>query len=463
MAVFLRLFGGLQLEAPGAALPRQILHKKRLALLALLAVSKRLSRDKLAGFLWPEHDEDKARHQLASAIYELRRALGENAVESIGDTVASAEAVIGSDVADFERFRSAGNLEAAVALYGGPFLDGFFITDAEEFERWTQSERDRLAGLYATSLEQLAARAEQRGAQLEAVEWWRKLAAHDRYNSRIVLRLMRALDAVGDRSGALQQLRTHTLLLRDDLGVGPDPELIAAAEHLRKTPPARPAPPSAPLAAAITTSPSLPPTPTPPVRPRRAVLVTMVVATMLVASLNAPHWYRAITAGKPAPVVVMMDSPHRSRVYDEDAVQASGTNADLINDMLRDLPIQRVKETAGPFWHRDEEIKQIDPDLVLIHLSAFCNEQCEPGRVRLRNFIEYLAESDATFLIYSRMPPDTFAAAFREMLGPLPEKYPDLRGRLYTFSLVQHGTPHWQDPTTAAAFKLRVKQLLDLE
>jgi hypothetical protein len=36
-------------------------------------------------------------------------------------------------------------------------------------------------------------------------------------------------------------------------------------------------------------------------------------------------------------------------------------------------------------------------------------------------------------------------------------------GVWFLFSLVAHRTPHWKDPATAAALKLRVKDLLDLE
>ena len=37
-----------------------------------------------------------------------------------------------------------GSAERAVATYGGPFLDGFYLSDAPEFERWVERERRRL-------------------------------------------------------------------------------------------------------------------------------------------------------------------------------------------------------------------------------------------------------------------------------------------------------------------------------
>ncbi|MGH7470426.1 MAG: hypothetical protein ACRENP_20980 [Longimicrobiales bacterium] len=66
----------------------------------------------------------------------------------------------------------------------------------------------------------------------------------------------------------------------------------------------------------------------------------------------------------------------------------------------------------------------------------------------------------ATVPVYSRMPTDTFALNFQEMMSDLPNRYPNLPARINVFSLVEHGTPHWKDPATAAALKLRVKELL---
>ncbi|HEV7589284.1 MAG TPA: BTAD domain-containing putative transcriptional regulator, partial [Longimicrobium sp.] len=116
---------------------------------------------------------------------------------------------------------------------------------APEFERWVDGERDRLARAYAGALEALAAAAEAEGSALRAVEWWRRLTAHDPFSSRAALRLVRALDAAGERPAALRFADTHAALLREELGVEPDPELAAHVEVLRADPPRTPSPPAA--------------------------------------------------------------------------------------------------------------------------------------------------------------------------------------------------------------------------
>jgi TolB-like protein/DNA-binding SARP family transcriptional activator/Tfp pilus assembly protein PilF len=214
--------------------------------LALLGAArhKGVSRDKLVGYLWPETDSDGARHLLADSAYVLRGALGEEAVQSCGDTVRLNPDVVHSDLEAFEDALERGDLEEAVRVYGGPFLDGFFISGAREFEGWVEAERERLAGEYAGALESLAERAEAAEDYAEAAEWWRCLAAHDPYNSRVVLHRMKALAAVGDSANAIQCAREHELLLREELGMETAPDVMAFSELLQR----EPGPISAPLA-----------------------------------------------------------------------------------------------------------------------------------------------------------------------------------------------------------------------
>ena len=118
-------------------------------------------------------------------------------------------------------------------MYHGPFLNGFHLSDAEEFERWADGERSRLARRYGQALEQLAEREVRGGEPVRAAEWWSRLAGEDPYNSRIALRYMQALEAAGDRAGALRHASVHSDLLRTDLDAAPEREVVALAERLR--------------------------------------------------------------------------------------------------------------------------------------------------------------------------------------------------------------------------------------
>ena len=238
MSFSLKLLGGVALAGERGPLSGPAVQRHRLALLALLATARprTVSRDKLLAWLWPERDSEPARRLLNQAVHALRQALGAEAILSSGDDLQLNADAVRSDVVAFEEALAAAAPDRAVALYTGPFLDGFFLDDAPEFERWVDRERGRLATMYAKAVEGLAETAERSGDSGAAVEWWRARAAHDPYDSRVALRLMQALEGAGNRAGALQHAATHQQLLREELEIEPGPEIQALVERLRREP-----------------------------------------------------------------------------------------------------------------------------------------------------------------------------------------------------------------------------------
>ncbi len=233
---YLRLLGSPSLEsADGARLSGGAAQRHRLGLLSLLALApdQRLTRDKIIAYLWPESDLERARQLLNAALYTLRKALGESALTSVGDDVRLDAGIVRSDVVDFEAAIQRGDRAAAIALYRNEFLDGFFISDAPEFEQWTGRERERLAAAYDGALEALAEAAESSNDFRGAVEKWRMRVARDPYDSRVALRLMQALEANGNPAAALQHAALHERLLQAEFGVGSAPAIAALAERLR--------------------------------------------------------------------------------------------------------------------------------------------------------------------------------------------------------------------------------------
>jgi DNA-binding SARP family transcriptional activator/Flp pilus assembly protein TadD len=218
--------GGARVSAP-----------RRLALLGILAAAgqRGVSRDKVLAYLWPESPPEKARHALEQLLYGLRREAGGELFLN-GNPLRLDPGATSSDVDRFEDALALGDLERAVNLYAGPFLDGFFVGDASEFERWVEVERSRLAKRYADALELLAKAASARGDHERAAEWWRRRAESDFYDSRVALELMRAHVAAGNPAGALLHAQAHESLLRQDLDAVPHASVSALAEQLRAMP-----------------------------------------------------------------------------------------------------------------------------------------------------------------------------------------------------------------------------------
>jgi len=230
----LETFGGLTLRSAAGPITTRAGQRRRLALLAILAAERRpISRDKLVGFLWPEADAERARHLLADSLYVLRAGSHEDALQTMGDDVSLNQGCIRSDVGVFLQALDDGDLERAIAAYTGPFLDGIFISDAPEFERWAESTRSRLDGERRRCLERLANDAGTRGDHVASLKWWRELAAADRVSSRAAAGLIRALSLAGDRAAALQFARVHEEIVRAELDSLPDPAVTALVAELR--------------------------------------------------------------------------------------------------------------------------------------------------------------------------------------------------------------------------------------
>lgn len=231
MSFVLKLLGTAKLESAGQPVRGRASHRRRLGLLALLAVppARSSTRERLVAVLWPDSAPDAGRHLLAESLYVLRRELGEGAIQAAGEDLALSSELVRCDAVEFELAVARGDLADAVALYGGPFLDGWYVEDAPDFERWAAVERDRLERLYVRAVEELAA-----GAPVEeSVRWWRQLWTCDPLSSRYTLGLMRALIAAGEPAAAFRTGEAHINLVRGDLGVQPHPEVLSEMEMLR--------------------------------------------------------------------------------------------------------------------------------------------------------------------------------------------------------------------------------------
>lgn len=229
------VFGSVSLEGPDGPVTGRASHRHRLALLALLSTARGgLRRERVATYLWPDVELEKARRLLSDSIYRVNHSVQANAIVSAGDELRLDSRFLTSDLEEFETALEAGQLERAVAVQAGPFLDGFHLPGAVEFDQWMEGERSRLARARQRALETLAEDAD--GDPRQAARWWRELSAADPYSSRIAMGLMRSLVAHGERAAALQHCEAYSNGVRNDLGLQPNPDILQYAETLKTWP-----------------------------------------------------------------------------------------------------------------------------------------------------------------------------------------------------------------------------------
>jgi DNA-binding SARP family transcriptional activator len=234
-----RLLGALEVELNGTAIDSRA-SQRPWAVFAYVALADRpVPRAELASRFWPDVLDQSARASLRSALWALRRELGD-ALLVDGERVGLRdEGGLWVDVREFARL--AGDAPGqALELCHGELLEG--IDD-----EWALSARERHRERVLTLLEALAQGAERRGEARVAIDLTRQQVQRDPFDEEAHRRLIVRLGAVGDRAGAMRTYRALTVRLRRELGVAPSVRTRELVEQLRaETPPgARAGPPAA--------------------------------------------------------------------------------------------------------------------------------------------------------------------------------------------------------------------------
>lgn len=211
---------------------------KRLALLAYLVLASPRGyhrRDTLVGLLWPESDEEHARHALRQALHALRRAVGPGVIVGRGDNELGIDhAALWCDARAFQAALDAGDLERALSLYQGDLLPGFYVSNASsEFEQWLEAERTRLKGRASSAAWTLSSDAEKRGDAVAAARWARRGLAFSPDDERSLRRLIALLDRLGDRAGALRAHDDFSRVLAAEFEAQPSAETKALMDSIR--------------------------------------------------------------------------------------------------------------------------------------------------------------------------------------------------------------------------------------
>jgi len=248
----LRFLGGHEIRHSG--FPVILETKKSAALLAYLALDpKPHPRQKLAELLWGDLPEESARRNLRHALWDLRCRL--TPLSGIAPILADAETAAFNpltaywlDVEEFIKMTgryvrtgsqgwsdrvNVADLQAAVDLYGGDFLEGLYIKNAPTWEEWALVERERLRSLAMSANERLVEGYSEQGDYEAALSCAQKLLLLDPWRETAHRQLMRLLALAGQPAKALAQYETSRRILNQELGIEPAPETRQLYEQIR--------------------------------------------------------------------------------------------------------------------------------------------------------------------------------------------------------------------------------------
>jgi DNA-binding SARP family transcriptional activator len=227
---------------------------KAAALLAYLATEngRAHSRQSLAELFWPDRSNREALDSLRFALSNLRATLQDrraappvllierSQVQFNPQAEAWVDVALFQEQATaFETAVSSGStlpltdLQAALALYQGSFLQGVNPGDSLDFETWVLGKREQFERLRLRLLYFLGAGLEANGSFAQAEEAYRQILESQPWDENTHQHLMLLLASTGQYAAALAQYENCRLALRE-FEIEPGREINLIYHHIKK-------------------------------------------------------------------------------------------------------------------------------------------------------------------------------------------------------------------------------------
>ncbi len=353
----LRTFGTLDLRGSDGREFRAVLAQpKRLALLAYLAAAAPRTpdasaartfhrRDTLLALFWPDQDVTRARAALSRAVHYLRASLGDGVVLSLGDEELGVDPDrISCDAPQFRKELGKGRLAEALELYRGDFLEGFFLSDLPELDRWVESERHRFRDSAADAARSLSKSAELGGDFAMALHWARQASSYAPYDEPDARRVLLLLGRLGDRGNATEFFERFSRRLRSDLELDPSPETVAALNAISTARQER-APASNTIAPPLNAAPTSA-TAAPGLGPSRWLVATLAALGILILAAALVRFEFQKSAGAQKPSSYAAEKPPSIAVLPL-ANLGADTSAQYFSDGMTDELIATLSQVEG--------------------------------------------------------------------------------------------------------------------
>jgi WD40 repeat protein/serine/threonine protein kinase/two-component SAPR family response regulator len=254
--LLLSLFGQVQTILNGQPLAG-FRTQKVLALLIYLAAEPATAhrRERLMTLLWPGMPEASARANLRQILFHLRQAIPDldTAVPLLianrHSVQINPQAPVQCDLYQFDALlRSVQGHEhvdlltchicyealvAAVSLYQGDFLAGFYLADSNDFEEWAEVTRQHHRRKVLDALGTLTTLALHRSAYAEARTYAERQLAIDNLHEPAYRQLMEVLALGGQRGAALSLYESCRRLLAEELGMAPGGQTTTLYERIQ--------------------------------------------------------------------------------------------------------------------------------------------------------------------------------------------------------------------------------------
>ena len=250
-------FGGFNLVTNNTAI--NLGSRKANALFIYLAIEspQSFSRSHLAGLLWSDFSEDRARQNLRQTMLRMHKATS----EILGDKpllipmrdqiTINPQINLWVDVLAFENLLSQAYqyfndhnrferldiqaLLAAITLFKSAFLNRFYIKDSILFNEWASLVRERTNRKAIEAATLLCRYYQQRGDFVQAGHIADKIMSLNPWDQQICVHCMRLCAAQKQWGAAKQYYIQIKNYLRKNLNLEPDPRVIALYDQIRES------------------------------------------------------------------------------------------------------------------------------------------------------------------------------------------------------------------------------------
>jgi DNA-binding SARP family transcriptional activator len=228
-----RLLDGFDVQLPGTAsgsapdLPRAVQR-----LIALLSLAGRPARTAIAGKLWPDVTEEHAHGSLRSSLWRVHK-VAPGLITVSGGTLSIAQDVL-VDVQELTKWaqRSLDPCCATDSITTGDLgLPGELLPGW--YDEWVLVERERLRQLRLHALEALAEKYATAGRYGEAVQAAYAAVRAEPLRESAHRTVVRVHLAEGNVTEAIRAYESFRVMLADEIGAAPTPQMSRLIDDLR--------------------------------------------------------------------------------------------------------------------------------------------------------------------------------------------------------------------------------------
>ena len=224
----------------GEEQPGEVSLSKDIGVIAVLAMSKNYSclRSRIIDLLWSDRCDQQGRASLRHSLWSLKKSLNRGSGDVLQidrKRVRLNTELCSIDISDFlelsESHRQA-DLEQAISIYRGEFLEGLVIRDIV-WEEWLCLEKERLQLVYAAILSALSELYLAEKDVKNLIHTGRRLIDHDHLCEEGHRALMGGYTLGHQKSLALKQYERYREIIQAELNSNPEPKIQELYERIK--------------------------------------------------------------------------------------------------------------------------------------------------------------------------------------------------------------------------------------